>query len=312
MRLLETTGNPELAMVYVAEDSVGRRFEFVDSVQPPRSRDEKWVVIVSTMFGCPVGCSMCDAGGSYEGHIDAEGILWQVRRAVEERFGNGGPMTAMLKVQFARMGEPTLNPNVLKALDALPREYSTKVVASVSTVAPRGCGAFLGTLKEIKDRSYAGGDFQLQFSIHSTDPEVRAGLCPIRTLSFGEMAREGAAFRTNGDKKVTLNFCLIEGVPLEPTVVAAHFDPQHFLIKLTPMNPTAKAHESGLTSIIGPGTEARADGLIDRFRELGYEVLLSIGEYEENQIGSNCGQFISALENESYKEVNDSYHHFQC
>ncbi len=283
-------------MVYVAEDPEGRRFEFVDSIQPPRSRDEKWVIIVSTMFGCPVGCSMCDAGGSYLGRIDAEGLLWQVRRAVEERFGSGGPRTSMLKVQFARMGEPTLNPNVLEALESLPREYyDTRVVASVSTVAPRGCEPFLAALKGIKDRSYPGGDFQLQFSLHSTDPGVRGGLCPIRTLSFGEMAREGEAFRTDGDKKVTLNFCLMEGVPLEPTVVADHFDPDHFLIKLTPMNPTAKAHESGLTSLIGPGTEARADGLIDRFRDLGYDVLLSIGEYEENQIGSNCGQYLGAF-----------------
>lgn len=296
MRLVASSGNPDLAMVHVAEDDQGRQLEFVDSIQPPRSRDQKWVVIVSTMFGCPVGCQMCDAGGGFKGRVDVEGMLWQVRQAVAQRFGNGGPRTDMLKVQFARMGEPTLNGDVLETLVGLRRAYQgTNVVASVSTVGPMASVEFLRRLRDVKDEHYPDGAFQLQFSIHSTDLEVRSRLCPIKTLSFDEMAEVGRAFRTEGDKKVTLNFCLIDGVPIDPVVVRNHFDPEHFLIKLTPLNPTKRAEGSGLVSLIGEGREDAARDFVEAFQAQGFDVLLSIGEYEENQIGSNCGQYLGRL-----------------
>lgn len=299
MRLVSSSGDPELAMVHVAEDDRGRRIEFVDSVQPPRPRSEKWVVIVSTMFGCPVGCRMCDAGGRPQGMLSADEMLWQVRTAVSRLPTTGGPVTSMLKVQFARMGEPSLNPAVVEALDALPGEFpGTTVVASVSTIAPKGSGRFLHRLKEVKDRRYGGGRFQLQFSVHSTDPERRAWLCPARTLSLEEMASAGTAFRAPGDKKVTLNFCLIEGMPLDPAVVRGAFDPEDFLVKLTPLNPTARAAAHGLRSVIGPGTEGRAAPVVEAFRSQGFETILSIGEYEENRIGSNCGMYLGVPRDE--------------
>jgi 23S rRNA (adenine2503-C2)-methyltransferase len=301
MRLISSTGNPDLAMVHVGEDEQGRRFEFVDSIQPPRTRDEKWVVIVSTMFGCPVGCQICDAGGGYEGKVDAEGMLWQVREAVARRFGDGAtPGTAMLKVQFARMGDPALNEQVLDALVGLRRTYpDTNVVASVSTVGPATSRTFLDRLRLVKEEHYPDGAFQLQFSIHSTDREVRSRLCPIRTLTFDEMARIGETFRTAGDKRVTLNFCLIKGIPIDPAIVRKHFDPEHFLIKLTPLNPTARAREAGLVTLIEKDREEGAHGFIEAFRAQGFDVLLSIGEYEENQIGSNCGQYLGRLQTPS-------------
>lgn len=298
--MIDSSGNPDLAMVHVGEDGAGRRFEFVDSIQPPRSRDEKWVVIVSTMYGCPVGCQFCDAGGGYQGKVDAQGMLWQVRQAVDARFGEGNaPRTDMLKVQFARMGDPALNDQVLDALVGLRAAYpDTNVVASVSTVGPTASRGFLHRLREVKDQHYPGGAFQLQFSIHSTDREVRARLCPIRTLSFDEMAAIGESFRDPGDKRVTLNFCLIDGIPIDPAVVRGHFDPEHFLIKLTPLNPTTRAESAGLVSLIEKGREEAARDFIEGFRDQGFDVLLSIGEYEENQIGSNCGQYLGRINGE--------------
>jgi 23S rRNA (adenine2503-C2)-methyltransferase len=299
MRLISSSGNPDLAMVHVAEDDIGRRIEFVDSIQPPRSREEKWVVIVSTMYGCPVGCQICDAGGGYKGKVDAEDMLWQVREAVAQRFGDGGPRTDMLKVQFARMGDPALNEGVLDALVGLRSAYpDDHVVASVSTVGPTAARGFLERLKKVKEEHYSEGAFQLQFSIHSTDMEVRLRLCPVRTLTFDEMAEVGRAFRSDGDKRVTLNFCLIDGIPIDPDVVRRHFNPEDFLIKLTPLNPTTRAEEAGLVSLIEKGREDAAQEYIEVFRDRGFDVLLSIGEYEENQIGSNCGQYLGRLAGE--------------
>ena len=38
----------------------------------------------------------------------------------------------------------------------------------------------------------------------------------------------------------------------------------------------------------------------------GYDVVVSVGEYEENRIGSNCGQYVSTYLNKK-RELSDSY-----
>ncbi|MCK4942927.1 MAG: radical SAM protein, partial [Candidatus Aminicenantes bacterium] len=61
MKILARAGTETVAMVYLAEMRASRFVEFVESVQPPQPRSEKWVLIISTLFGCPVDCEMCDA-----------------------------------------------------------------------------------------------------------------------------------------------------------------------------------------------------------------------------------------------------------
>jgi hypothetical protein len=45
---------------------------------------------------------------------------------------------------------------------------------------------------------------------------------------------------------------------------------------------------------IDPATPQSAALLVDAFRDQGFDVILNIGEPAENQIGSNCGRFVSA------------------
>ena len=72
LRILHTVGDDELARVFVAETDDGSRVEFVESIQPPHPREEKWVLIVSTLKGCPIGCPICDAGGSFRGQLTSD------------------------------------------------------------------------------------------------------------------------------------------------------------------------------------------------------------------------------------------------
>jgi 23S rRNA (adenine2503-C2)-methyltransferase len=291
LRVLAESGNDDLARVYVAESADGRMFEFVESVQPPVPLSEKWVLIVSTLFGCPVGCPFCDAGNFYEGRLAADDILSQIDYLVSRRFPGGIVGTRRLKIQFARMGDPALNDEVLKVLERLPDLYPGDILfPSISTVAPAGRDLFFEEVRRIKDRLY-GRRFQLQFSVHSTDPASRARLIPWQTWDLAEIAEYGARFRKPGERKVTLNFALALGAPLEAEALRRLFDPGTFLIKITPVNPTHQAVMNGISSAIAAGA---AD--CDEARELraaGYDVIISIGEPEENRIGSNCGQHMT-------------------
>ncbi len=290
MKVKAWTGSDEVAKVYIGEAEGGRHVEFVESVEPPFPREEKWVLIVSTLFGCPGGCRFCDAGGSYEGTLSAEEILFQTDYMIDRRYPDRRVPAEKFKIQLARMGEPTLNDAVLDVLEILPSRYdSPGLMPALSTIAPAGREAFFERLLEIRKSIYKGR-FQLQFSLHTTDSEKRDWLMPLKKWGLGEIARYGENFFVTGGRKITLNFALAEGMPLDAAVLFSHFDPDKFLVKLTPVNPTCEADRSGVRSSIVQGTEP--ESVTAPLRDAGYEVLLSIGELEENHIGSNCGQFI--------------------
>ena len=114
MKVIASTGREDIAVVYIVEYPDGRLLECVESIQPPLPREEKWVLLISTMFGCPVGCAMCDAGGHYEGKVSAEQIFAQLDFLVTQRFPDGRIPSRQFKIQFARMGEPALTPPCLR------------------------------------------------------------------------------------------------------------------------------------------------------------------------------------------------------
>ncbi|MBC7123387.1 MAG: radical SAM protein, partial [Pseudothermotoga sp.] len=144
MRILAQFGKEDIAIVYLGETSKGNLVEFVEALQPPFPREEKWVLIVSTLNGCPVKCKMCDAGGSYAGVLDKDEILEQIDFMVKKRYPAGKVNTKKFKVQFARVGEPAFNHHVLEVLEEL--SFYDNLIPSISTVAPVGCDQFFEEL----------------------------------------------------------------------------------------------------------------------------------------------------------------------
>ena len=293
MKVHACAGNEDIAMVYIVETSSGNLVECVESVQPPLPRDKKWVLLLSTMFGCPIGCLMCDAGGYYHGKPTQAEIMDQIDFLVSKRFPDGNIPCEQFKIQFARMGEPSLNLRVLDVLRELPKRYHAPgLMPSVSTVAPAGTDRFFSQLLEIKQETYPGGHFQFQVSLHTTDTELRDRFIPVKKWSFEKIGEYGERFYAQGDRKITLNFALAQGTPVDPQILLRYFDPARFLIKITPLNPTYRARENELTSYINPLEAEQKYEVIQELKAAGYQVILSIGETEENLIGSNCGQYL--------------------
>lgn len=293
MKVFAVAGNPEIATVYMADMGEGRMIEFVEACQPPYRREERWILMVSTLYGCPVKCLFCDAGGGYQGKPTAEEILSQIDYMVNQWFPDGIIPASKFKIQFARMGEPALNMAVLNALEELPHRYQARnLMPSISTIAPLGTNPFFERLIEIKDRLYPNGSFQFQYSIHTTDIERRDQLIPVRKWGFARMAEYGEKFHRPGDRKITLNFALATDSPIETDVLMRYFDPERYLIKLTPVNPTSRALKNNLSSFLDSTNPNGAKSIVDNLKGVGYETIVSIGELEENEIGSNCGQYV--------------------
>ncbi len=304
MELLQEIGDEKIARVYIGKTSRGNIVEFVESV-PTYNIAEKWVLIVSSLNGCPVGCKMCDAGFFYKGKLTKEEILEQVQYPVKRRFGYT-PRTKKFKVQFARMGEPSFNPAVIDAIEELGNMYPN-FFPSLSTVAPVGVDGFFQKLLELKKRKYPDR-FQMQFSIHTTDPEMRDSLIPVKKWDFERIAKYGEEFYDEGGLKITLNFALAKENIVDAKVLREHFSPDIFLVKITPINPTVSSSMNGITNDVSLDT-----GMPEKHREFvreleryGYDVIISIGDTRENEIGSNCGMFILRYLKER-PELLDSY-----
>lgn len=307
MKVIASTGREDIAMVYIAELSEGKLVEFVEAIQPPIPRDKKWVLLVSTMYGCPVGCAMCDAGGFYHGKVSKDDIFAQIDYLVRKHYPDGVIPSQQFKIQFARMGEPSFNLDVLDVLEELPRRYEVPgFMPSISTIAPHGTETFFERLIEIKQRQYSGGHFQFQFSIHTTDEKVRDQIIPVKKWDFTKMSAYGHRFYQPGDRKVTLNFALAKEMPVDPDILLKHFTPDKFLIKITPLNPTYKATEKNLSTYIDPNNQDKKYQLVRDLENAGYRVIVSIGEVEENYIGSNCGQYVRR-HLEATEQIEDGY-----
>ncbi len=290
MKVIAKTGNDKLATVYIAQSENGKLIEFVESVPPPYTISEKWVLIISTLYGCPIKCRFCDAGSFYSGKPTKDELLFQIDYLIKNRFGGTSVPSEKFKIQFSRMGEPSFNPAVLEVLKEIPSRYNASgFYPSLSTIAPRGTGNFFEQLLIIKDKHYKDR-FQFQFSIHSTDIKQRNWLIPVKTWGFDKMAQFGEKFHNGSNQKVTLNFALADDSIVDPNALLKYFDPDKFLIKITPVNPTYKATENNYNSSKTKSSEYR--GLVEELENIGYQVIVSIGDLTENEIGSNCGQHV--------------------
>jgi 23S rRNA (adenine2503-C2)-methyltransferase len=281
--------------VYIAETTRGHFIEFVESVQPPLPRKEKWVLIISTLYGCPAKCLMCDAGTSYSGRISKEDMFNQIDYMIDRRYHGRDIKVKKLKVQFARMGDPAFNISVLEVIEEFDNRYSTPgFIPSISTIAPASSERFFERLLNIKQSKFLTRKFQFQYSIHTTNEFYRKKLIPVKTWSFKDMMLFGDKFLNKNDNKIALNFAAMNEHSIEPGIIFNYFDPEKYIIKITPLNPTYKAVKNNLTSFIENENDFEVKKLKDEFNQLGYEVILSIGENRENDLGSNCGQYVQA------------------
>ncbi len=292
MKVVYEGGDENLAKVYAAymRGSPDYMVEFVESLSGSPSIHEKWVLIISSQFGCPVKCRFCDAPIFSRGNLTAEEMLAQVDFMVRRRYPDGCVPARKFKVQFARMGEPALNDAVIDAVLEIRRRYRAPgYMPCISTVAPAGRDGWFERLLKV-NRTVFRGWFQLQFSLHSTDRKYRDWLVPVRKWDLNEIADYGERFYVGG-RKVTLNFALSPRASVDPSVISEYFDPGVFALKFTPVNPTARAEENGVVNVFTE-REANRYAFLHELREMGYDVIVSIGELAENDIGSNCGQLV--------------------
>ncbi|MFA5670637.1 MAG: Fe-S-oxidoreductase [Candidatus Dojkabacteria bacterium] len=263
--------------------------------------EEKWVVTISSQYGCRANCKFCDVPMVSGGGKNAtfEDMMGQIATCI-----NLHPeveYTKRLNVHFARMGEPTFNPNVIGVgamLSSLSYEYNFFTHPVVSTMMPRhnpDLRDFISDWVFVKNIIH-GGDAGLQLSINSTDEDERESQFNGQALTLEEIAKVMEGFKPAG-RKFTLNFAIADWT-IDPEILLKYFDPDDYIIKLTPMHKTKAATDNNIITD-GDYTEYHPYKDIEKsLTGAGYDVLVFIASKEEDESRITCGNAILALGDE--------------
>lgn len=254
---------------------------------------EKWVITISTQTGCSVGCNFCDVPKVGLGvNATCNDMVQQILKGL--KLHPEILQTKRLNVHFARMGEPSYNPDVLETAKwmhtHLNPEYNVHPV--VSTMMPNNnpwLKTFVHTWMRIKNRLYHG-NAGLQLSINSTNKRERDVMFRRKACTFPEIYRIMCGIVPVG-RKITLNFA-VAGYEIDPDELLQWFEPEFYIIKLTPMHKTATAERHSIRTE-GDYTEYYAYEKHEReLREAGYDVLVFIASHEEDDSRITCGNAI--------------------
>lgn len=278
-----------IAEVYKFTGSKGD-FEGVIS----RPQQGKIVFILSTLYGCPVRCPICDAAGDYNGPLSVMELTEQFEYLFNQALNVNN--YKKLKVQFSRMGEPAYNRNVIDAAYVILNKYPyLNPVISISSIVPAHCDRFFTELGDMLFKFGNRFTFQIQFSIHSTDNAQRKRMIPTQKTSLKELGFMGSIYSSYISRKITLNFALHNDSIIDTDILMQYFPPQSFIIKLTPVNPTDNAISNNISTCSSTIEWSRLLFHADNIRRVGYEVIESIGDFRENQVLSNCGQYVKNI-----------------
>ena len=230
--LVETT---DTFLPYYTKDAIGKNQNILTNGDLG-SRDERWMIGVSTMSGCPVRCKFCATGQmkKYRNLTSAE-IVAQVIYAIENAPEEYSPSKSKeFKINYTRMGEPFLNIEAVRdAVEAITLLYPN-THHYISTIGIKG-----------SDFSWIKGNITLQISLHSFITEKRNWLIPLKNkLSIEELG----TIRTDSNLKTTLNLTLVDKEDFDINMLKKHFDKEHFFIKLSPINPNEVSSKNNLNN----------------------------------------------------------------
>jgi 23S rRNA (adenine2503-C2)-methyltransferase len=258
--------------------------------------EEKWVITVSTQYGCSSVCRFCDVPKVAAGKNVKNATYHDLMRQVELGLSLHPEVThsKRLNIHYARMGEPSFNNDVIVSAARLKSKYGDRfhVHPVVSTMMPNhnlNLKKFIKHWIFIKNELYEG-NAGLQLSINSTNEEERDRMFCRNALSLKEISEIMKPYSPVG-RKFTLNFAVAD-YEINPDVLLKYFDPDTFIIKLTPMHKTKMALKNNIKTI-GDYTEFYPyKEYEENLKKAGYDVLVFIASIEEDLGRITCGNAI--------------------
>lgn len=206
---------------FYTKDAIGRKQNTLDTPDFG-DRTERWMIGVSTMSGCPVGCKFCATGKLKKWrNLSAEEIVQQVEFVLSKHQSNFLDAKEH-KINYTRMVEPFLNLAEVKRAIEMIEERWPGTHHYISTIGLKG-----------SDFSWIKDNITLQISLHSLNEDRRDDLIPIkRKMSIEQLGQ----IRTNSNLKTTINMTLVDAADFDIEKLKKNFDPDKFFVKVSPIN----------------------------------------------------------------------------
>lgn len=272
---------------------------------------EKWVVTISTQYGCPMRCTFCDVPNlKFNGNASVADMYAQLLSALslfpEVKY------TERLNLHFARMGEPILNPAVLEFAEFLYRHkrivqedsgVRVEVLHPVlTTSSPKNFKNYERHLMkwcQIKNDMY-NGQAGLQLSINSTNEEHRSAMYRGMQRTLEEISETMKKAPDPLSRKYCLNFAFATGNEADGEKLAALFPPDRFMVKITPIHNNNACRENAIKTVGGYDSFEPYEEAEDNFKRAGFDVLTFVPSMDEEDGLVTCGNLVlggSAIKN---------------
>lgn len=261
--------------------------------------EEKWVVTISSQYGCSMGCSFCDVPKVGPGiNATFKDLLTQVKSAIA--LHPEVKTTKRLNLHYARMGEPTWNRDVIDSayyLAGVLKGRGWGFHPVVSTMMPEGnrrLQSFLSDWLRLKNNLM--GEAGLQLSINTTSEYIRG-----KTMPHALTLKEASRFMYESMKevgfvagrKITLNFALTDA-PIDAEYLDSLFPPNRFICKITPMHKTRACIKNNLITDGGYDHYYSYREVEERLKDVGYDVIVFVPSHEEDESRITCGNALLA------------------
>lgn len=198
-----------------------------------RHTDGRNTVCVSSMVGCPVGCTFCATGKmGFIGNLTVQEIVDQVlyiARLLKKEH------ESVTNIVFMGMGEPLLNlPAVKEAIHIFTDPEKMGMSERRITISTSG---ITDKLQELIKLGYKG---RLALSLHAPNQLVREQIMPIaKQYPLSRVLEVCKKFANDTNKRVSYEYILIDGV--NDTIQCAEelaycMDPKLSHINLIPYN----------------------------------------------------------------------------
>ena len=265
--------------------------------------EDKLVITISSQKGCPMKCNFCDCHKlGYHGNASTPELIMEIMSGISL---SGIKHGKRLNIHYARMGEPTFNPNVTtsaKIVAEILQDSNADITFEeyhpvVSTMMPKGNQH----LKEFLQKwvktgfEYGGKDgFGLQFSINTLDANDRNEMFRGQSLPLIEIGAIIDTLPMPKKRKYTLNFAVTSKSNLDVDIMNSYFDKRKCIIKITPIHKTVEAVNEGYEII-------KDFDVYEQFEQPlvkdGWDVIVFIPSKEEDDDRITCGNSLIAMEN---------------
>lgn len=267
---------------------------------------EKWVITLSTQYGCLMRCTFCDVPNvKWRGNATFDDLKNQLYNAID--LFPQIKYTERLNLHYARMGDPIFNSkNVFdfsRWLYVNKQQIAEDTGLRIEVIHPVFTTSFPKRIRfqklekrilewcKIKNEIY-NGQAGLQFSINSTSEQQRNKMFSGMQVKLKDIAKIGKKMPAPISRKYCLNFAYASSFEIDADLIASLFDSEKFMCKITPIHNNNACRNNGIETIDGYDSYHPYRKPEEDLKTAGFDVLVFIPSVDEENGLVTCGNAI--------------------